>query len=32
MIGEDFRSSAAENLIFARELEGKIEIMKEEIR
>lgn len=31
MVGEDFRSAAAENLIFARELEGKIELMKEEI-
>lgn len=32
MIGEDFRSRAAENLIYARELEQKIEILNEEVR
>ena len=32
MIGEDFRSQAAENLIYARDLEQRIEILNEEIR
>ena len=32
MIGEDFRSQAAENLIHARDLEQRIEILNEEIR
>ena len=32
MIGEDFRSRASENLIYARELEQRIEILNEEIK
>ena len=32
MIGEDFRSQAAENLIHARDLEQRIEILNDEIK
>ena len=32
MIGEDFRSRASENLIYARDLEQRIEILQEEIK
>ena len=32
MIGEDFRSRASENLIYAREQEQRIVILEEEIK